>query len=118
MNIKNALAGISVNDIEAAIIWYHELVGRPPDIRPMPGVAGWQFRGGGWIEVFEDAERAGLSTVIFAIESLQEQLDIIAGMGLEVEKKEIPSIGTITLIRDPDGNRIAFADPTTGVLDD
>ena len=118
MNFKNALAGISVKEIEASVTWYHVLIGRPPDVRPMPGVAGWQFPGGGWIQLFEDAERAGSSTVIFAIESLEEQLEVIAELGIEVENREIPSIGTVSLIHDPDGNLIAFAGPTTGVLDD
>lgn len=118
MNIKNALAGISVNEIEASVIWYRAIIGRPPDIRPMPGVAGWQFPGGGWVEIFEDLERAGSSTVILAVESLEEQLETIAGLDIEVEDKEIPAIGTVALIRDPDGNLIVFAGPTTGVLDD
>ena len=118
MNIKNALAGISIKEIDSAVVWYRALVGRPPDIRPMEGVAGWQFPGGGWIEIFEDEARAGSSTVIFAVESLESQLDTIAELGIEVENKEIPSIGTVALIHDPDGNMIVFAGPTTGVLDD
>jgi predicted enzyme related to lactoylglutathione lyase len=118
MNIKNALAGISVKEIEAAVVWYRALVGRPPDVRPMPGVAGWQFPGGGWIQVFEDQERAGASTVIFAVENLEDQLETVASLGIEVENREISAIGTVALIRDPDGNLIAFAGPSTGVLDD
>ncbi|MES2476863.1 MAG: VOC family protein [Verrucomicrobiota bacterium] len=118
MNIKNALAGISVREIEAAAAWYRAVIGRPPDIRPMDGVAGWQFPGGGWVEIFEDSERAGFSTVILAVESLEQQLELTAKLGIEVENKEIPSIGTVALIRDPDGNMIVFAGPTTGVLDD
>lgn len=118
MNIKNALAGISVREIEASVIWYRGIIGRPPDIRPMPGVAGWQFPGGGWVEVFEDVERAGSSTVILAVESLEEQLEILADLGIDVENQEIPSIGTVALIHDTDGNLIVFAGPTTGVLDD
>ena len=84
----------------------------------MEGVAGWQFPGGGWVEIFEDLERAGSSTVIFAVESLESQLQTTADLGIPVEYKEIPSIGTVALIRDPDGNMIVFAGPTTGVLDD
>lgn len=118
MNFKNALAGISVNHIESTVVWYRALIGRPPDIRPLPHVAAWQFPGGGWIEAFEDPDRAGKSTVIFAVESLEEQLETLERLQIPVENQEIPSIGTVAIIHDPDGNMLVFAGPTTGVLDD
>ncbi len=118
MNITNALAGISIRDIEASITWYHSLIGRPPDIRPMDHVAGWQFPGGGWIEIFQDEMRAGSSTVIFAVESHDLQLEQLETRDIPVEHVSIPSIGNVAIIRDPDGNMIVFAGPTTGILDD
>jgi len=118
MNIKNALAGISIKDIEASVAWYRSLIGRPPDIRPLDHVAGWQFPGGGWIEIFEDEKRAGSSTVIFAVESQESQLELLETSGIPVEHMNIPSIGDVAIIRDLDGNMIVFAGPTTGILDD
>ena len=119
MNFTNALAGISVNDIAAAIVWYEKLIGRPPDIRPLDTVAGWQFPGGGWIEVFTDQIRAGKSTVIFAVKSLEVQLRELEECGIPVSHIT-PSveIGEVAIIEDPDGNQIVFAGPLTGVLDD
>ncbi len=119
MNFQNALAGLSVNDIQAAIVWYQALIGRPPDIRPMPHVAGWQFPGGGWVEIFEDPARAGNCTVIFAIVSLERQLEELEAMGITVINMT-PSefVGEVAIIYDPDGNQIVFADPRTGVMDD
>lgn len=118
MNIKNSLAGISVKEFEPAVTWYRSLIGRPPDILPMENVAGWQFPGGGWVEIFQDEIRAGSSTVIFAVESIETQLEELAISHIPVEHREIPSIGTVFIIHDPDGNKIVFAGPTTGVLDD
>jgi catechol 2,3-dioxygenase-like lactoylglutathione lyase family enzyme len=119
MNFKNALSGIAVKDIDAAIIWYEGLIGRPPDIRPLEHVAAWQFPEGGWIEVFRDEERAGMSTVILAVVSLEFQLAELAKKGIPVSY-HTPSedIGEVAIIGDPDGNRIVFAGPLTGVLDD
>lgn len=119
MNFNNALAGIAVRDIEAAIVWYERLIGRPPDIRPLEKVAAWQFRQGGWIEVFTDGTRAGMSTVIFAVASLEEQLTTLAQMGIPVQNVT-PSadIGEIAIIADPDGNQLVFAGPLSGVMDD
>ena len=119
MNFKNALAGISVNDIEAAIAWYESLIGRPPDIRPMENVAAWQFPEGGWIEIFRDEKRAGQSTVIFAVVSLESQLESLADKGISVTQI-VPheDIGEVAIVNDPDGNQIVFAGPLTGVMDD
>jgi predicted enzyme related to lactoylglutathione lyase len=119
MNFSNALAGIAVNDIDKAVAWYEGLIGRPPDIRPMEHVAGWQFREGGWIEIFVDQSRAGKSTVIFAVVSLESQLDALAKNGIAVNRMvPSPLIGEVAIIEDPDGNQIVFAGPLTGVMDD
>jgi catechol 2,3-dioxygenase-like lactoylglutathione lyase family enzyme len=119
MNFKNALAGISVSNIESAILWYEKLIGRPPDLRPLDRVAAWQFPGGGWIEVFRDEKRAGKSTVIFAVADLKLQLEDLAAKGVEVTHYT-PSddIGEVVIVSDPDGNQIVFAGPLTGILDD
>jgi predicted enzyme related to lactoylglutathione lyase len=119
MNISNALAGLAVNDFEAAIVWYETLIGRPPDIRPLDHVAGWQFREGGWIEIFRDVRRAGKSTVILAVVSLESQLADLSKMGIKVNHvTPSPDIGEVAIIEDPDGNQIVFAGPLTGVMDD
>ncbi len=119
MNFQNALAGIAVNDIDAAMAWYEGLIGRPPDIRPLSHVAAWQFPQGGWIEVFKDETRAGHSLVIFAVVSLDSQLADLAEKGIPVSHLT-PSadIGEVAMINDPDGNQIVFAGPLTGILDD
>ena len=61
MSIVNALAGIAVRDIDAAVQWYKQILG--PASRPMDEVAEWQLPNGGCIQVFEDGNRAGLSSV-------------------------------------------------------
>jgi glyoxylase I family protein len=119
MNFNNALAGIAVNDIEVSVAWYESLIGRPPDIRPLGHVAAWQFREGGWIELFVDQPRAGKSTVIFAIVSLEKQLEELAAKGITVNRLvPSPLIGEVAIVEDPDGNQVVFAGPLTGILDD
>jgi len=63
MAIVNALAGIMVSDLTTAEAWYEQLLSRPADARPMEGLAGWKLADGGGIQVFEDKDRAGSSTV-------------------------------------------------------
>lgn len=119
MNFQNALAGIAVHNIEAAIVWYERLIGRPPDVRPLSHVAAWQFPQGGWIEVFKDEIRAGKSTVIFAVVSLESQLEALAEKGISVSQlTPSETVGEVAIIEDLDGNQIVFAGPLTGILDD
>lgn len=118
MNFKNALAAVAVKNFEALTAWYETLVGRPPDIRPMEHVAAWQFPGGGWIEVFRDPDRAGFSTVILAVVSLESQLEALKGLAIPFKIVSPSDIGEVAIINDPEGNQIVFAGPLTGVLDD
>jgi hypothetical protein len=43
MSIKNALAGVAVKDLSAAVQWYEKMIDKPPDSRPMAEVAEWKF---------------------------------------------------------------------------
>ena len=59
MAISNALASVAVKNLAASRNWYEQLFGRPPDAQPMAEVVEWKFDGGGEIQVYELAERAG-----------------------------------------------------------
>jgi len=48
MSITNALASVAVNDLNSAVQWYEQVLGKPPDSRPMAEVAEWKFERGGW----------------------------------------------------------------------
>jgi hypothetical protein len=75
MPIVSALAGIMVNNLDAAVAWYEKLLDRPADKRPMDGLAEWQMPDGGWIQVYEDKERAGFSSVTFAVKGSRTNLN-------------------------------------------
>jgi hypothetical protein len=44
MSIDNMLANVAVKDLQAAVAWYEQLLGRPADSTPMPEVANGSFR--------------------------------------------------------------------------
>jgi hypothetical protein len=52
MSIDNVLASVAVKDLKAASAWYEKLLGRPADSKPMPEVAEWKFKQGGWLQVY------------------------------------------------------------------
>ena len=108
MAIVNALAGIMVSDLTTAEAWYEQLLSRPADARPMDGLAEWKLADGGWIQVFQDTERAGSSSVTFLVSGLDDQLAELKAKGISIERDYVKT-ATVT---DPAGNRVVFAELT------
>ncbi|MEO5755454.1 MAG: VOC family protein [Mesorhizobium sp.] len=109
MTVKNALAGIAVNDLAAAIRWYENLLDREPDARPMDSLAEWRFASGGWIQVFQDGRRAGHSSVTFAENDMDARLADLAAKSIEIGSTADGDLVRTAIITDPDGNQIVFA---------
>ncbi len=109
MPIRNAIASLAVNDLESALTWYERLLGRPADSRPMAEVAEWRFEGGGWLQVYQRPERAGLGSVTLAVSDIDEQAQQLRQCGIDTaERRSGPKVKTL-MFTDPDGNHIAFA---------
>lgn len=115
MSIDNAIASLAVKDIAAATTWYESLLGRGPDSTPMAGVAEWKFPRGGWLQVYELAERAGNGSVTLAVTDLDSVAAGLEKLGVNTDEGTANSSVKTLMIVDPDGNHIAFAetfDPT------
>jgi predicted enzyme related to lactoylglutathione lyase len=110
MAITHVLAVAPVRDIERAVAWYERLFGRPADLRPMPGLADWHLADGGWLQVFEDAERAGATLVNFAVADLDEETEALARRGVRLGPVSLGAGGTARFasVDDPDGNRVTL----------
>jgi predicted enzyme related to lactoylglutathione lyase len=109
MPIRNAIASLAVSDLELALPWYERLLGRPADSRPMAEVAEWKFEGGGWLQVYQRPERAGLGSVTLAVSDIDEQAAHLQQCGIETgERSSGPKVETLMFL-DPDGNHIAFS---------
>jgi hypothetical protein len=83
MAIRNVLAFIAIRDIEAAIRWYKMLLGREPDTQPMQGLAEWQFEAGGWLQVHENKQLAGRSSVTFVETDVDARIKQLQRVGIE-----------------------------------
>jgi predicted enzyme related to lactoylglutathione lyase len=112
MAITNALASVPVNDLRTATQWYETLFGRPADSNPMPEVSEWKFERGGWLQVYESRQRAGSGSVTLAVESLDEQIEHLQKLGVDAGQPMIMKVVKVIMIKDPDGNSIAFAEAT------
>jgi glyoxylase I family protein len=109
MRITNVLAALPVQDFDAAVRWFGELVGSGPTTRPMEGLAEWRFPAGGWVQVFVDAERAGKGALTVVVDDIEACRRDLAAKGVAIDSSGDGETTRITLITDPDGNRIVFA---------
>jgi predicted enzyme related to lactoylglutathione lyase len=109
MPISNALASVAVRNLQSTIQWYEKLFGRPADSRPMSEVAEWKFEGGGWLQVYQNRDRAGTGSVTFAVSDLDEQIADLKKSGIEPGAPMKSPKVNVVMIKDPDGNSIAFA---------
>lgn len=110
MPIENALASVAVSDLDSAVQWYERLFGRPADSRDMPDVAEWKFEGGGWLQVYQGSERAGSGSFTLAVSSLDEQVAHLEKCGIPSGRQMITDKMKVLMIRDQDGNSIAFSE--------
>lgn len=110
MSITNALASLAVKDMISAVRWYERLFGRPPDTRQEPEVAGWKFEQGGWLQVYRNEERAGYGSLTLAVTSLEDQIADLRKRGIDPGRQMISEKVRVVMIKDQDGNSIAFAE--------
>ena len=110
MPIENALASAAVTSIQAATAWYAQLFGRPADSTPMPEVAEWRFRRGGWLQVYQLPERAGGGSFTLAVTDLDEVTARVGRLGIDTSRRTSNDQVRTLMIADPDGNHIALAE--------
>jgi hypothetical protein len=110
MPIRNAIASVAVKDLKSASQWYERLLGRPADSKPMPEVAEWKFERGGWLQVYQLPERAGRGSVTLAVSSLEQQITDLKKCSIDAGKPIRSAKVNVVMIKDPDGNSIAFAE--------
>lgn len=110
MSITNAIASLAVKDLSSAVQWYETLFGRPADSRPMAEVAEWKFERGGWLQVYENAERAGAGSCTLAVSNLDGQIADLEKKGIEAGRPMVSDKAKVVMIKDPEGNSIAFSE--------
>jgi hypothetical protein len=110
----NALAFTAVRDIDEAVRWYGMLLGRDADARPMEGLAEWKFEAGGWLQVNENKEFAGRSSVTLVETNIDERMDMLMKAGIRPKSFIQGDAVSVVIIADPDGNQIVFAQGKDG----
>jgi hypothetical protein len=109
MSIKTIFAHVSCADIESSAPWYEKLFGKPPVRRPMPGLVEWQFSDSAEVQLFEEKEHAGSSTLTLGVLTIEPEQRRLMKAGLNPGPIEETDGYFIMRIRDPDQNLIVFA---------
>jgi predicted lactoylglutathione lyase len=115
MTITNVLASLAVRDLAAASKWYEEILG--PGNKPMTEVVEWQLERGGGLQVYESPDRAGRGSCTLIVSDIDDMAQRLQTSGLapKAEPARNDRVDTI-MIRDPDGNSLAFAMPKDATL--
>ena len=107
-NLANVVGVLPVTDHAAAVNWYQEWIGRPPDVEPMDGIAEWQLAQNAWIQVSVDLEPAGQTTVVVGVNDIDAQRSACAAVDVAVgEVNDYGLVKTAEAV-DPAGNKILF----------
>lgn len=106
-HVEHVLAVVAVRDMAASRAWYTRLFGREPDNTPMANLVEWQVIDGGWVQVTEDATRAGHGMLNLAVSDIEEGVRELGERGLETGEIIEANKGVrLCPIADPDDNRI------------
>jgi glyoxylase I family protein len=114
MPVTTVLAVVCVTDIDEARRWYERLLGRQADLTPMESLAEWKITDDGWLQVFQDAERAGSSFLTLGVDDLDEEIAALASRDLSLEEIEADAPMRLAQIKDADGNMITFGQNLKG----
>jgi hypothetical protein len=109
MAIATIFAHVSCSDIEISTAWYEKLFGKPPLRRPMPGLVEWQFTDSAEVQLYEQRQHAGHSTLTLGVLPLVPEQKRLEAAGLKPGPIEETDSYFIMRLRDPDRNLVVFA---------
>lgn len=107
-SFKNVNAVLPVADHATAVAWYKQWIGRGPDVEPIEGVAEWQLADNAWIQVSQNPESAGKTSVVIGVADIDEHVASLKSEGITCSDVEDYDFIKLTNIVDPEGNKINF----------
>jgi hypothetical protein len=109
MAIQTVFAHVSCADIKTSAAWYEKLFGKPPGRRPMATLVEWQFSDSAEVQLCEEKEHAGASTLTLGVLPLEPERKRLEAAGLSPGPIEETDGYFVMRLRDPDQNLIVFA---------
>ncbi len=103
-----ATVTIPVRDLPTAREWYGRLLGKAPDLEPVPGVV--EFRvGDTWLQLQEGSPGTQGWDFRFGVRDLEHERRRLDELGIVVgETVTVPAVIRFFDFRDPDGNPLSL----------
>ncbi len=111
MALNRIVAQSTVSDLDAAERWYTVLWQRGPDERPMPGLLEWHLGPTAGLQVWDEADRAGRSTVVIGTDDMDALGSRLAADGIDHRGPEPGGGQRVLQMTDPAGNRVVITGP-------
>jgi hypothetical protein len=109
MPIETIFANVSCSDLAVSEPWYEKLFGRAADRHPMAGLAEWHFTDSAEVQLYQDAAKAGHSTLALEVMPLGAERVRLVAAGIEAGEIEAAKDFYILRLRDPDANLVVLA---------
>ena len=109
MAYTNVLPSLHVAEFDATVAWYERLFGREPDRRPMEGDVEWQLAPSGGLQLYRNPEHPTTTTVIFGLDDLDAELEVLRARGFEAEPFDVTSF-RLAELQDPAGNTVILSE--------
>jgi catechol 2,3-dioxygenase-like lactoylglutathione lyase family enzyme len=108
MQATSVTIGVPVRDLEVSREWYRQLLGKAPDLEPVPGIAEFEVAGV-WVQLMEGEAPGGNWTLRIGVTDLEGERDRLRGLGIEVgDVRIVPGVISYFMFRDPDGNLLSW----------
>ena len=111
MAVTRMLAQMTVTKLPDSSGWYTRLFGREPDTRPMAGLLEWHLADNFGVQVWQEPERAGYSTMVLDESDLDEFVRHLDRVGIPHPAPMKVTSSRLVVLNDPDGNRVAVTGP-------
>jgi hypothetical protein len=111
MTFQRLFAQSVVRDSEVAERWYASVFGSPPHARPMDGLLEWQLGDSFGVQVWQDPERAGRSSMVLDGADLDELAARLTAAGVEHDGPRPATASRLLVLSDPDGNQVVVTGP-------
>jgi catechol 2,3-dioxygenase-like lactoylglutathione lyase family enzyme len=108
MQAISVTIGIPVRDLAISRAWYDRLLGKAPDLEPVPGIAEYRV-GGVWVQLMEGEPPGGKWTLRFGVADLDRERERLQGLGIELgDVRTVPGVIRYFVLADPDGNLLSW----------
>lgn len=106
MKCIEVTVGVHVRSLADARRWYERLLGKGPELEPVPGIVEFNVCGA-WLQLEEGPVVPGSSALRFGVPDLGTERTRLEGLGVRLgETVTVPRVIRFFDFADPDGNSL------------